>query len=141
MSRRFGAVPTIAVTIYCLAAAALSLVAHLMIEVTAWPSSALGWGSVIALGAGPVRLEGPGPVAACQSPCPGRAAAGFPRALHRRRCALCDGPLCRLPPRRFCQPPAGRPHPEDRFQIGLIQFPLGTPEHDHQNIPKQEQEI
>lgn len=56
MSRRFGAVPTIAVTIYCLAAAALSLVAHLMIEVTAWPSSALGWGSVIALGAGPVGL-------------------------------------------------------------------------------------
>ncbi|WP_022704661.1 DMT family transporter [Pseudorhodobacter ferrugineus] len=54
LSRRFGAVPTESVTIYCLATAALSAIAHLVIERTQWPSGILGWASVAALGIGPV---------------------------------------------------------------------------------------
>jgi drug/metabolite transporter (DMT)-like permease len=54
LSRRLGAVPTESVTIYCLATAALSVVAHLMLEQTIWPQSAYGWGAVLALGIGPV---------------------------------------------------------------------------------------
>jgi drug/metabolite transporter (DMT)-like permease len=54
LSRRLGAVPTEAVTVYCLATSALSLVAHLMLEDTLWPDGALGWASVLALGLFPV---------------------------------------------------------------------------------------
>lgn len=54
LSRKFGAVPTESVTIYCIATAALSLLAHLAVEQTQWPSGALGWASVLALGIGPV---------------------------------------------------------------------------------------
>ena len=54
LSRRLGAVPTESVTIYCLATAALSVLAHLAIEATVWPQTALGWGAVLALGIGPV---------------------------------------------------------------------------------------
>jgi drug/metabolite transporter (DMT)-like permease len=54
LSRLTRAVPTAAVTVFCLAAAALSLVAHLVLETTLWPETALGWASVIALGLGPV---------------------------------------------------------------------------------------
>jgi drug/metabolite transporter (DMT)-like permease len=54
LSRRFGAVPTESVTVYCLATAILSLLAHFMVEQTQWPSGALGWASVLALGIGPV---------------------------------------------------------------------------------------
>ncbi len=54
LSRRLGNVPTQSVTVFCLAAAALSLLAHLMLEQTAWPQGALGWASVLALGIGPV---------------------------------------------------------------------------------------
>ncbi|WP_077701315.1 DMT family transporter [Thioclava nitratireducens] len=56
LSRRFGAVPTAAVAVYCLASAALSAVAHLALEPTIWPQSAVGWASVIGLGLGPVGL-------------------------------------------------------------------------------------
>jgi drug/metabolite transporter (DMT)-like permease len=56
LSRRLGAVPTAAVAVYCLATAALSGVAHLVLEVTAWPANGLGWAAVIALGLGPVGL-------------------------------------------------------------------------------------
>ncbi len=56
LSRRLGAVPTEAVTVFCLAAAALSALAHLAIEPTVWPQDALGWASVAALGLGPVGL-------------------------------------------------------------------------------------
>ncbi len=55
-SRRMGSVPTEAVTVYCLATAALSLLAHLCFETTAWPASTAGWLSVAALGIGPVGL-------------------------------------------------------------------------------------
>lgn len=56
LSRRLGDVPTESVTVFCLAAALLSAVAHLALEVTLWPQSALGWLSVLALGIGPVGL-------------------------------------------------------------------------------------
>ncbi|MFV0492310.1 MAG: DMT family transporter [Pseudorhodobacter sp.] len=53
-SRRFGMVPTEVVTIYCLATAVLSLIAHLGFEETVWPESTTGWISIVALGIGPV---------------------------------------------------------------------------------------
>jgi drug/metabolite transporter (DMT)-like permease len=54
LSRRLGAVPTESVTVFCLATAALSLVAHLVWETTVWPDTALGWLALLALGIGPV---------------------------------------------------------------------------------------
>lgn len=54
LSRRLGDVPTESVTVYCLATAALSLIAHLALEPTIWPETSLGWLSVAALGIGPV---------------------------------------------------------------------------------------
>ena len=56
VSRRLGRVPTVAVTMFCLATAALSLPLHLMFEKTTWPVGLAGWGSVAALGLGPVGL-------------------------------------------------------------------------------------
>jgi drug/metabolite transporter (DMT)-like permease len=56
LSRRLGSVPTEAVTVFCLAAAALSGLAHLALEPTVWPQNAVGWASVTALGVGPVGL-------------------------------------------------------------------------------------
>ena len=56
LSRRLGAAPTETVAIFCLATAALSLVAHLALETTAWPAGALGWLALLALGLGPVGL-------------------------------------------------------------------------------------
>ena len=56
LSRRIGDVPTESVTVFCLAAAGLSALAHLALETTVWPQSALGWASVTALGIGPVGL-------------------------------------------------------------------------------------
>jgi drug/metabolite transporter (DMT)-like permease len=56
ISRRLGAVPTAAVAVFCVATALLSGVAHLLVESTAWPTSAKGWASVLALGLGPVGL-------------------------------------------------------------------------------------
>ena len=55
ISRRLGRVPTESVTVFCLATAVLSLLAHYYMEPTVWPS-AVGWGSVLALGIGPVGL-------------------------------------------------------------------------------------
>ncbi|MFN3294367.1 MAG: DMT family transporter [Gemmobacter sp.] len=55
-SRWFGAVPTEAVALFCLATAALSLPCHLMWETTAWPDGGAGWAAVLALGLGPVGL-------------------------------------------------------------------------------------
>lgn len=54
LSRRLGDVPTESVTVFCLATAGLSLIAHLALEQTVWPQGALGWASVLALGLGPV---------------------------------------------------------------------------------------
>ncbi len=56
LSRRLGAVPTQSVTVFCLATAALSLLAHLALETTVWPETAVGWGAIAALGIGPVGL-------------------------------------------------------------------------------------
>jgi drug/metabolite transporter (DMT)-like permease len=56
LSRRLGAVPTESVTVFCLAAAVLSALAHLALEKTIWPGNAIGWLSVLALGVGPVGI-------------------------------------------------------------------------------------
>ncbi|MEE2944331.1 MAG: EamA family transporter [Pseudomonadota bacterium] len=56
ISRRLGDVPTAAVAVFCVATSILSLALHLALETTTWPNSALGWGSVLALGLGPVGL-------------------------------------------------------------------------------------
>ena len=55
-SRRFGAVPSEAVTVYCLATAVLSGVGHLALETTVAPADLTGWISVALLGLGPVGL-------------------------------------------------------------------------------------
>lgn len=54
ISRLFTATPSMSVTVFCVATAVLSAIAHLGLETTVWPQSSLGWASVIALGAGPV---------------------------------------------------------------------------------------
>ncbi|MFN4204487.1 MAG: DMT family transporter [Tabrizicola sp.] len=54
LSRRLGAVPTESVTVFCLATALLSLLSHLALEQTVWPTDALGWAAMLALGIGPV---------------------------------------------------------------------------------------
>ena len=56
ISRRLGTVPTASVAVFCLATAVLSLAAHLALEETAWPTTTLGWASVLGLGLGPVGL-------------------------------------------------------------------------------------
>lgn len=53
-SRKMGQVPSEAVTVFCLATAALSAFVHFAFETPAWPQGALGWGSVVLLGLGPV---------------------------------------------------------------------------------------
>ena len=54
LSRGLGSVPTASVSVFCLASAVLSLGLHLSLETTQWPTSQLGWVSVLALGLGPV---------------------------------------------------------------------------------------
>lgn len=56
ISRRLGAVPTEAVTVFCLATSILSAVAHFWVEDTVWPATAAGWICILALGIGPVGL-------------------------------------------------------------------------------------
>jgi drug/metabolite transporter (DMT)-like permease len=56
LSRRLGDVPTESVTVFCLATAVLSVVAHLALETPAWPEGAMGWAAVLALGIGPVGV-------------------------------------------------------------------------------------
>ena len=41
-------------TVFCLATAALSVLAHLALESTVWPATSLGWASVVMLGVFPV---------------------------------------------------------------------------------------
>lgn len=55
-SRRFGAVPTEAVTVFCIATALLSALAHLALEQTVWPRGAAGWLATIGLGIGPLGI-------------------------------------------------------------------------------------
>jgi drug/metabolite transporter (DMT)-like permease len=54
LSRRLGAVPTEAVTVFCLGSAVLSFGAHRLVETTLWPATGAGWLAVLALGLGPV---------------------------------------------------------------------------------------
>lgn len=54
MSRRFADVPTEAVAGFCLATAALSAIAHLLLEDTVWPAGGGEWLAVVALGLMPV---------------------------------------------------------------------------------------
>lgn len=56
ISRKLGNVPTAAVAIFCVTSSVLSLALHLVLEEPQWPANALGWGSVLALGLGPVGL-------------------------------------------------------------------------------------
>ena len=56
LSRRLGDVPTASVAVFCIATAVLSLGAHLATEQTVWPTSMIGWTSILALGLGPVGL-------------------------------------------------------------------------------------
>lgn len=56
LSRRMGTVPTAAVAVFCLGTALLSALCHLALEQTLWPVGMLGWGSVLALGLGPVGV-------------------------------------------------------------------------------------
>ncbi len=56
VSRSFGKIPTASVTVFCLATAVLSLIAHLALEETVWPATTSGWLAVIGLGLGPVGL-------------------------------------------------------------------------------------
>ena len=56
MSRKFGSVPTDAVTAFCLATSALSLVSHLALEQTVWPETTSQWAAVVGLGIFPVGL-------------------------------------------------------------------------------------
>ncbi len=56
LSRRVGHAPTATVAGFCVAAAVLSLAAHLALERTVWPATAGEWAAVVALGLGPVGL-------------------------------------------------------------------------------------
>ena len=56
LSRWMGDVPTEAVTVFCLATAALSALTHLGFEQTLWPAGITGWASVALLGLGPVGM-------------------------------------------------------------------------------------
>ncbi|WP_281991175.1 aromatic amino acid exporter YddG [Sulfitobacter geojensis] len=56
LSRVVGSAPTATVAVFCLATAALSLPLHLVFEETVWPTTTLGWSSVVGLGLGPVGL-------------------------------------------------------------------------------------
>lgn len=56
ISRKLGTMPTETVAIFCVVTAILSAPAHLVLETTIWPSNALGWSAIVALGIGPVGL-------------------------------------------------------------------------------------
>ena len=57
MSRRFGETPTDVITGFCLLAAILSVVCHLMLEKTVWPETTAQWLAVLGLGLGPVGIS------------------------------------------------------------------------------------
>jgi drug/metabolite transporter (DMT)-like permease len=56
LSRRLGSTPTETVAVFCLATALCATLAHVAMEPTVWPETALGWASIAALGIGPVGL-------------------------------------------------------------------------------------
>ena len=55
LSRRFGSVPTVSVSVFCAATAVLSAIVHVQTETAVWPDPS-GWLAVVALGLGPVGL-------------------------------------------------------------------------------------
>lgn len=55
-ARRFAAVPSQAVTLYCLASALLAGLAHWALEEPVWPQNPGGWAALAALGLGPLGL-------------------------------------------------------------------------------------
>lgn len=57
MSRRFGETPTDIITGFCLLAALLSVVCHMMLETTVWPETTAQWLAVLGLGLGPVGIS------------------------------------------------------------------------------------
>jgi drug/metabolite transporter (DMT)-like permease len=54
LSRRLGAIPTDAVTGFCLATASLSLICHVLFEQTVWPEAMQQWLAILGLGLLPV---------------------------------------------------------------------------------------
>jgi drug/metabolite transporter (DMT)-like permease len=56
LSRRFGDVPTDAVTGFCLATSILSAISHLFLETTVWPAASTEWLAILGLGILPVGL-------------------------------------------------------------------------------------
>ena len=56
LSRRLGDAPTSSVAVFCVGTAIASWGLHFALEETVWPVGALGWGSTLALGLGPVGL-------------------------------------------------------------------------------------
>lgn len=56
LSRRYAHVSTDVVTGFCIVTAVLSLVAHLLLEQTVWPSNTTEWIATVGLGLGPVGL-------------------------------------------------------------------------------------
>lgn len=56
LSRRFAAVPSDAITGFCLATSVLSAACHLLLEQTVWPDNVWQWAAIVALGLGPVGL-------------------------------------------------------------------------------------
>lgn len=56
LSRLFEATPTASVAVFCIATAILSFIAHSFLETTVWPSTSIGWLSILALGSGPVGI-------------------------------------------------------------------------------------
>ncbi len=56
VTRLFRAVPSSAVTIYCIGTAALALAAHLALEEFVWPSTWLQLAAILALGIGPLGV-------------------------------------------------------------------------------------
>ncbi len=56
LSRRFSHITTDVVTGFCLVTALLSLIAHLLLETTIWPSNSSQWLAILGLGLGPVGL-------------------------------------------------------------------------------------
>lgn len=56
LARRLGSAPTSTVAVFCVVTALASWLMHFALEETLWPQGALGWGSTLALGLGPVGL-------------------------------------------------------------------------------------
>jgi drug/metabolite transporter (DMT)-like permease len=54
LSRKFAAVSTDVIGLFCGATAILAMIAHLVFEQTIWPQTILPWLAVVALGLGPV---------------------------------------------------------------------------------------